>query len=468
VSTTKKQGAKKKSVFSRIWNFFNSIKLTLTVLLTLAAVSIIGTVVQQDQPLETYAAEYGEAWADFILKAGFNDMYHTPWFSFLLIILVLNIAVCTFERFPPKWKVLLTGKPNFSPGFIEKLSNSDDFTLSEDFDSVKARVVKALKKKRYKVLEEEQDSGHAFVAWKGKIGRFGSDFTHISLFLILAGAIIGSAIGYKGFKVVTVGSEFSAPKNEYKIRLDRFWLEYYETGQIRQYNSVLTVIEDGKDVLTKQIWVNEPLFYKGTRYYQSSWGKSWKKVSEAEIAFKPKGSEVAGKPVRLKWKEKRDLPGTDYEVKLVAYVADFAFDEKTKTVYSKGIEELNPAIMLEVFKNGKRINAPWLFLKYPGLFKAIPKSDDDIVFTGYQGILFSGLSVNNDPGTNVVWAGTIVMGFGFILAFFVFHRRVWVNIKRSEGGTRVIIGGMINKNNIAIEKDLEDLISVIKGTDSKG
>ncbi len=468
MSTTTKQGAKKKSVSKKVWYFFSSLKLTLVVLLTLAAVSIIGTVVQQDQPLESYAAEYGEAWAAFILKAGFNDMYHTPWFSFLLAMLVINIAVCTLERFPPKWRVLLSGKPNYNPGFIEKLSNSADFTLDEDLETVKAAVKKALKKKRYKVTEESQEGAHAFCAWKGKIGRFGSDFTHISLFLILAGAIIGSVIGYKGFKVVTVGSEFNGPKGEYKIRLDRFWLDYYDTGQIRQYNSVLTVIEEGEEVLTKQIWVNEPLFYKGTRYYQSSWGTSWNKVSEAEIAFKSKDSETTGELVKIPWKEKRELPGTDYSVKLVAYVADFAFDEKTKAVYSKGIEALNPAIMVEVFHNDKRISAPWLFLKYPGLFPAIPKSDDDIVFTGYRGILFSGLSVNNDPGTNVVWAGTLVMGFGFILAFFIFHRRVWVNILRTEGGTRVRIGAMINKNNLAIEKDLEDLISAIKGANPKG
>ncbi len=60
------------------------------------------------------------------------------------------------------------------------------------------------------------------------------------------------------------------------------------------------------------------------------------------------------------------------------------------------------------------------------------------------------------------------MGFGFILAFFVFHKRVWVNIESTGGSTRVRIGAMINKNNIAIEKDLEDLVSAIKGANQKG
>lgn len=468
MSTKKKQRTWYRSVISKVWYFFNSLKLTLAILLTLAAVSIIGTVVQQDQPLRSYVTEYGEMWANIILGAGFNDMYHTPWFTGLLVLLVLNILVCTIERFPPKWKVLLAGKPNYNPGFIEKLSNSADFTLDEDLESVKGRVTSELKKKRYKFTDESQDGAHAFCAWKGKIGRFGSDFTHISLFLILAGAILGSVYGYKGFKVATVGSDFNSPHNDYKIKLDRFWIEYYDTGQIRQYNSILTVVEDGKDVLTKQIWVNEPLYYKGTRYYQSSWGTSWNKVKEAEVAYQVEGKDATEESVMLPWRVMMKLPGSIYSVKLVAYVADFAFDEDTKTVYSKGLEANNPAIMLKIYNNKKVVNEPWIFLNYPGLFKAIPDSKDDIVFTGYRGILFSGISVNNDPGTNVVWAGTIVMGFGFIFAFFIFHKRVWVNIKSTENGTRVRIGAMINKNNIAIEKDLEDLVSAIKGANQKG
>ncbi len=468
MSTKKKQRTWYRSVISKVWYFFNSLKLTLTILLTLAAVSIIGTVVQQDQPLRSYVTEYGEMWANIILTAGFNDMYHTRWFTGILVLLVVNILVCTLERFPPKWKVLLLGKPNYNPGFIEKLSNSGDFTLDEDLETVKHRVSSALKKKRYKFTDESQDGAHAFCAWKGKIGRFGSDFTHISLFLILAGAILGSVYGYKAFKVVTVGSEFTIPEADYKITLDRFWIDYYDTGQIRQYNSVLTVHEDGKEVLTKQIWVNEPLYYKGTRFYQSSWGTSWNKVKEAEIAYQIDGKDSTEESVMLPWGVMMKLPGSIYSVKLVGYVSDFAFDEDTKTVYSKGLEAKNPAIMVKIYNEGKAINAPWIFLNYPGLFKAIPDSDDDIVFTGYRGILFSGISVNNDPGTNVVWAGTLVMGLGFILAFFIFHKRVWVNIKSTGDGTRVRIGAMINKNNIAIEKDLEDLISAIKGTNQEG
>ncbi len=426
-------------------------------MLSLALVSIIGTVVEQNKDMETYIQEYGEKWAGYISWAGFNDMFHTWWFSALLGLLVINILVCTIERFPPKWKVLLANKPNFSPTFIDKLQHRKVFTVNADKDATDTILKSFFKKKRYKFLEESaKDGSSAFYAWKGVIGRYGSDFTHISLFVILAGAIIGSVYGYKSFKVITVGSTINMEKRAgFNLRLDKFWIDYYDTGQIRQYNSILTVVEDGKDIVEKQIWVNEPLLYKGIRFYQSSWGTSWNKVDAAEIGFKRKDDEESSTIVRVKWNTKVDIPDSPYAVKVIGYAADFAFDDARKAVFSKSMEADNPAVMVELYKDGEHISSPWLFLKYPGLFSSIPDSDDSLIFEGYRGVLFSGISVNKDPGTNVVWVGSCIMGIGFILAFFIFHKRLYINIKSNGSSTEVKIGGVINKNTMALEKELE-------------
>ena len=448
---------------TRIWYFFNSIKLTLFTLLTLALVSIIGTVVEQNKPFRDYVSAYGEKWAEIIMRAGFNDMYHTVWFSALLLLLVLNILICTMERFPPKWKVLFANKPNFNPGFIDKLEARRTLRLDADSDAAKGRVVKALKKKRFKFKEEAAGSGHSYYAWKGLIGRFGPELTHISLFVILAGAVLGSFYGYKDFKVVTVGNEFSVKEADYKLRLDKFWIDYYDTGQIRQYNSILTVSEGGKDIFTKQIWVNEPLLYKGIRFYQSSWGNSWNKIKAAEIGYKYEGSEEPDIRVRLLWNQKKAIPGTEYSVKLIGFTADFAFDERTKTVFSKSINPDNPAIHVELYKGDKKVSTPWLFMNYPALFSSIPDSKDSLVFSTYRGVLFSGISVNKDPGTNVVWVGASIMGIGFLFSFFVFHKRLYIHVRDDEGGTEVLLGGLINKNKMALDKDLDSFVQEIKG-----
>ena len=69
--------------------------------------------------------------------------------------------------------------------------------------------------------------------------------------------------------------------------------------------------------------------------------------------------------------------------------------------------------------------------------------------------------MNKDPGTNIVWLGTGVMGLGFILAFFVFHRRVWVYVRENGGSTEVKLGGLTNKNNFVLEKDIKEIVENI-------
>lgn len=447
---------------SKVWYFFNSLKLTLGVLISLAVISVLGTVVEQNQPFSAYAAKYGAAWAKLIVYMRVYDMYHSWWFLLLLVMLTLNIVVCTFERFPPKWKSLLNHKKDkFDPRLIEKLSNGRSFAVEAGVAEVRQRVDAVFKKKGYKVMTVDAAGGYGVYAWKGIIGRFGSDFTHISLLLILVGSILGTAYGYKGYKDLNVGSVMDSPRADYKLRLDKFWIDYYDSGQVRQYNSVLTVIEGGKEVLTKQIWVNEPLYYKGTRYYQSNYGAAWDKIEQAYLSLYVKGSDRMEKPFMVKWGESAAVPGTKYAVKLVGYAADFYYDEKTRAMGSISPDPNNPVVLVEIYEGGKQVSSPLLFQKYPGIFPAIPGSKYDLAFVNYRPTLFSGLSINNDPGTNVVWAGSIVMGIGFIFAFFVYHRRVWVFVSASGNGAEVKLGGMINKNQLVFDRELKDIADFI-------
>jgi len=443
-------------IASNVWYFFNSLKLTIFVLITLAAVSIFGTFIEQNLPVERYLASYGEKWTRVLLYTGANDLFHTWWFLSLLTVLALNIIVCTFERFPPKWKSLLNHRPKgFDASIIERFSHNCRFTLDSDAGAVKESLLGALKRKRFKVETFEVDGGWNMYAWKGVVGRYGSDFTHISLLLILLGAIVGSVMGFKDFRVIYVGDTIKIPNETFELRLDKFWIDYYDSGQIRQYNSQLAVMEDGKEVLSKQIWVNEPLYYKGVRFYQSSYGMAWNKVAAAYVALARKEGEKLDTPVKVPWNEKVRMPGSPYSVKVVQYAADFAYDDASNVVYSLSAEAKNPAVKLEVYRAGKVVSTPWIFLKYPGIFPAIPNSKYDLVLTNYQPVLYSGLSVNKDPGTNIVWAGTIVMGIGFYLAFFVYFRRLWISVRQSGNSVEVGMGGMINKNNLVLEKEME-------------
>lgn len=445
----------------RVWGFFNSLKLILFLLLTLAIVSVIGTVIEQGRPVEVYVEAYGKGWTSILLTLGLNDMYHTWWFTTLLVTLTTNIIVCTIDRFPTKWKTAFNDRVNVDARFIRNLGNNHMVNLSLGIDKVSVEVMAILRGKGYRVKKANGSEGISLYAWKGTIGRFGSDITHLSLITILIGSIIGSIYGFRDFSTIYEGGSQPIPKTGFQVRLDRFWIDYYETGQVKQYNSHLTVVEGGKEVLSKHIWVNEPMRYKGVWFYQSSYGMAWDRVREVQLALKKKDN-VVGEPFVIKWGEMAHIPGTEMDVRLVDFVADFGFDSQTRTIYSKSMEHNNQAISLEVYERGKAISRPWLFLNYPGLIPAIPESEYDLVFLGYKGIPFTGLSITKDPGTNIVWVGSSLMAVGFILAFFIFHKRIWVRLRENSNDTEVYLGGMINKNRIMFEREFGELVERIK------
>lgn len=446
-----------------VWKFLASVKLTIFILIALAAVSIIGTFVEQNKPIETYYQAYGQKWADIIMFLKFDSMYNSEWFSFMMLLLLVNIVACTYERFPTKWRSLLKKDRSFDPSMIDRLSTRRSFKLGKNTADTKSHLLAVLKKKRYKFQEFKAGDGTVSIfAWKGLIGRFGSDITHVSLFVIILGAIIGSYWGYKDFRPVIVGETIRVPDVDFHLRLDKFWMEYYPSGQIKQYNSMLTVVEDGKDIFNKHIWVNEPLFHKGVRFYQSSYGTAWNMVEEIEIALKNIKTNEVSKSVNIKWGGSAEIPGTEYTARLSGYVSDFAFDEESRTVYSKSGDVKNPAVQIDVYNGGTLISRPWLFYNFPGLIQAIPNTDYDFILTGFRNLPYSGLSITKDPGTNIVWIGTGIMGVGFYLAFFVFYKRVMVRIKPGDDA-EVSIAGVINKNQLGFEKEFRLLVETITG-----
>lgn len=469
-------------ILNKVWNFFSSLILTIVLFIVLAITSIFGTFIEQGKSIETYMMTYGDFWGRFIIAADLDEMYYSWWFVSLLCTMVVHIIVCTFERFPPKWKSLLRHDKHFNALTPGRTHCSEEITATGTFENVKEDVYNFFKKKKYKltvydadkVIEDDVSSKKSgLYGFRGKIGRYGSDVIHISILIVLSGALVDSFTGYKDYRNLNVGDSLKVPDSSYVIHLDDFWLEYYDTGQVKQYKSVITVTENDEAILTKTIWVNEPLFYKGIRFYQSSYGQSWSKIKAAEmtlIDFESKEPVAKIEPFELLWGETREVPGTDFSMKIVGYVSDFAFDEQTGTVFSKSAEADNPAVELAFLRDDEVIDKRWVFHTfYPGIYpEGIGGTKFDVLFSGYKPIPFSGLSLNKSPGTNTVWYGTLIMGVGFYMAFFILYRRMWIYISEKDGVVSVHVGGLINKNKLGFERDFNSLIKEIKKLPSIG
>ena len=108
----------------------------------------------------------------------------------------------------------------------------------------------------------------------------------------MCGAVLGSLTGFLEQKMVASGSEFKINSHlnlgplstlqssrNWKVRVNRFWIDYNSKGSVDQFYSDLSIINDDDEELKKEtIYVNKPLRYDGVTIYQTDWG-----ISSAQI-----------------------------------------------------------------------------------------------------------------------------------------------------------------------------------------
>ena len=95
-----KKKEKQTNIVDTIWDFFTSLKLVIILLLVLSVLSVAGTVIEQNKPLQEYYRFFKPETVELFSKLGLLDMYHSWWFTSCLALLALNIIACTMERYP--------------------------------------------------------------------------------------------------------------------------------------------------------------------------------------------------------------------------------------------------------------------------------------------------------------------------------------------------------------------------------
>ncbi|MBW1778437.1 MAG: cytochrome c biogenesis protein ResB [Deltaproteobacteria bacterium] len=101
------------SLIDSLWELFASVKLTVVVLILLAATSVIGTLIPQNADPASYMRAFGALTYRLLQIFDIFNMYYSWWFQALIATLALNITICTIKRWPAIWKIVS------SPDMIE-------------------------------------------------------------------------------------------------------------------------------------------------------------------------------------------------------------------------------------------------------------------------------------------------------------------------------------------------------------
>jgi cytochrome c biogenesis protein len=366
-------------------------------------------------------------------------------------------VACSLKRFRVTWRFFSNAQESLEESQWKALPLNKAFSRKGLPADNLPRVREALSRtfRTPKVLGDSQ-AGHLF-AEKDKLSRLGVYFIHLSVLVILAGALIGYYFGFRGNVNLVEGeasdrvilrSEGQPRPLGFRVRLDQFSVSFYASGAPKEFKSTVTILDEARQALSESIRVNHPLTYKGISFYQSSYGVAGVKKAVLTIHDRVSRKEIT---VPASMGTKTEIPGGASFFLLGQFVQD--------------LQGMGPALQVLLFESNRPHETFWVLLNHPEFSERRP-GPYQFTIKEVEPRYYSGLQVTKDPGVWVVWAGCFLMMAGFYVAFFLSHRRIWVRLTEKEGKTWVEIAGASHRDRAGFEKEFEKMIQALreKGT----
>ena len=475
---------KNKTIIDNIWDMFASVKLAVVIFSLIALTSIVGTVIEQQAEPEKNVKllmkmfglghEAAHSFLGVLDKLEFTDMYHAWWFLAFLLLFCINLIICSLDRLPRVLKLVREKIRPLSVEHIEKMSIKKTFSQKNKAAHIKELAASSLDKIGFKPLESSGEEGMQLYAEKGNFTRLGVYVTHLSILLILAGAVIGVFFGYNAVLNLPEGEVSSVAYKDretkiplgFDLRCDNFEVEYYPGSDMpKAYKSWLTVIKDGKEVMKKSITVNDPLSYEGITFYQSSFGTVPNGMQNGTLILNVASANGQTEKINTRIGGSFTIPGTSVTGRITDFSPALEFDQAGKAfTYSDRLS--NPAIFVEFSESGKIRDSGWILKRYPQTWQL--KDGNKVEFLDIWGVEYTGLQVRKDPGVLIVYLGCIIMAIGLFMTFFMSHRRIWISISEEKGSTKVVIGASANRNKAAFEQKIDKLIGIMNAGQKGG
>ena len=444
-----------------LFSFLSSIKLTIILLIIIAVASIVGTIIPQ---------QYGGGEAFQHLSPGlvkiFNslqlfDMYHSIWFIILMVLLSLNLIVCSLNRWKASWKLFSkVPAPNRKKPF-ENLPRESVILIEKHRNEIISGVENLLRRKYRKLRRKDADRITFFYGEKGAYSNFGVYIIHLSILIIITGAIIGSLLGFEAFVNIPEGESTNTvhlarqkgiKKLDFTVRCDTFTISFYDNGMPKEYRSNLSFLKDNNVILQGPLLVNHPITFDGIRVYQASYGAT--PGGRAHITIRRENKQET--TITVKQNDSFFLNEKNTKVNIVKIENNFM--------------SMGPAVLMHI-QNPKGMMRVWVFKRIeqmkdriPDLIKKVPTFNPGRYTPYYfelnkiEPTYYTGLQLSHDPGVTIVAIGSLFVICGLFVTFFSSHKRLWVRLDEQDGKTRISVGARSNKDPVGLKREVESLL----------
>lgn len=413
----------------------SNLNFSICLLLLISFFIMIGSVIEQNQSLSYYQTYYpinSEKifylnWR-LILFFGLDQLYQTWWFILSLIIFASSLLVCTFSVQLPslqnsrRWK--------FANVTFNKCSLSTKFkNIKHSSKNSSINAIYVLNYARFYVFHKKE----YLYAYKGLLGRLAPVFVHFSMIFILLGSMLGLLWGYTAQEIIPNGEIFhiknlvnsgiySKLKSSFTYKIDDFFLQYNLDDSIKQFFSVLSVIDNKNQIIfRKKIFVNSPLKFHRLTFYQTDWNVNSIRLligSKTNLLLQQKLLKININN-KICWLCK--IP-TDSSTQI--YIILFNINNKILISDNHGF----------IFGNVAKNQTFYI--------NKVPLSIKDI-------ILDTGLQIKTDSGIEMVYFGFFILMLTTVISY-ISYSQVWVCTKNNLFS----LSGSTNRAVLLFEEDI--------------
>lgn len=474
----KQMTAKFWSLLDKIWLSLGSVKITFVIFIALLVLSIPGTLFMQENisnidPGLQYDYEF---WRFGQIIQLFRA-YHSFWYVGLIVLLAVNLIICSYERWPSMWKLAFAKPVALSAQALERKEKAQiyEWDLLHEDNKIQASFQSWASKNwiQYKVLKDSPDEWQ--VSWqKHRLARIANYAVHSSLLMIFAGAIWSGLYGFEGLLNVPEGSavdtflmfkeggsaKLERPPNgqgvanermmDFRLEASHFNVEFYKDfpGRPKDFATRLNAIDrgTGEVIASKTIRVNDPLEVGKYTFYQASYGE----LGDYKLDFRIiRKSSLKGTGREAYFEEQQFFTTKLGQVQnFPKFKAAFV-----PVKFAADVQGLGPAVQLQEVKNDQITGEPFWVIKGDPVYDFGRDVDWALVLDEYKPLYFTGLQVAYDPGAPIYWFGCLGMVLGTMYALFFQHKKFHFIVRRR----RVILTGSTHRLPYSFESELKKL-----------
>ena len=483
------------------WRVLRRMSTALVLLFSLAAASVVATVVPQ-APVTAVTAEQwragtagpGKAVSRVLDAMGLFDVFGSWWFMVLVALLFVSLTGCLVPRYRAFAKV--ARRPPAAGRNLGRLSNTTTFVSPLPPAEAVALAHRTVRGRHFRARMIETDDATQVAGERGHWREGGSLVFHTAFYVLLTGVVIGKVFGFTGQISLAEGSAFADTRIAYDavepgrawgledhrgfvVTLDDFDVSYFPDFTPREFVSKVTIAENGETVDTGTVRVNHPLRHDGMTLYQTRFGMAPHIIVRAgDRVLLDDRVLLAPNEAQNIWsgtaKVKFDDPQRQIALDMVL-APDARLDANGQPTIGPDPRPRNPVLIGNVYFGALGLQLPVpadefdrgsgpvdTAMMRPGTTTELVQGNLSVEFVdlGY----WSGFQVSHQPGRLLLLLGGLLILIGLIPSLYSYRRRIWVAVRPHETGSQITVAGVALQRKSAFTDEFAGLVERLRSS----